>query len=265
MLLEGRSDLLNGGFRRGRRVVTAIAFGWAIGVLSQAWAGPPYLSDDPQPTDLGHWEIYNFAAGSGAPGSLAGEAGLDLNYGAAKDLQLTAVLPLGFESPSEFALSGLRAGPDDVELAAKYRFLHQSDGSWMPDVAFFPRLFTPTADRRFGTGMLGLLVPIWSQKDFGPWSIFGGGGYQINPGADQRNFWQGGVAISRSLGERLSLGAEVYAQTRATVTGGDSRMVNLAATYRWTRHWSLLASAGPAWVNRSDSGYQFYLALKADY
>ena len=28
-----------------------------------ARAGPPYLTDDPDPTDLGHWEIYAFTTG----------------------------------------------------------------------------------------------------------------------------------------------------------------------------------------------------------
>ena len=29
-----------------------------------AVAGPPFLTDDPQPTDTGHWEIYNFVQGA---------------------------------------------------------------------------------------------------------------------------------------------------------------------------------------------------------
>jgi hypothetical protein len=239
-------------------------------VSSPALAGPPYLSDDPETTDVGHWEIYNFATGLGAPsgpssGGLAGEAGFDLNYGAAKDLQLTAVLPLAFGAPSAFSDRGLRGGPGDVELAIKSKVLHQSDGSWMPDVAVFPRLFVPTADRALGAGRLGLLLPIWAQKDFGPWSVFGGGGYQINPGADQRNFWQGGGAISRSFGERLTLGAELFGQTRDTTAGGAYTTLNMAATYRLTKHWSLLGSAGPAWDKARADGYVFYGALKADY
>jgi len=129
----------------------AVAFAVAT-LASPASAGPPYLTDDPQPTDPGHWEIYNYVTGAGAPAGLAGEAGLDLNYGAAKDLQLTAVLPLAFTAPSGDSLDGLRGGPGDIELAVKYRFLHQADGAWTPDVAVFPRLFAPTADHLYGAG-----------------------------------------------------------------------------------------------------------------
>jgi hypothetical protein len=248
-----------------RRIAAALVMAAVALASARALAGPPYLSDDPEPTDVGHWEIYNFAIGAGGPTGLAGEAGFDINYGPAKDWQLTAVLPLGFGGPDAFSENGLRAGPGDVELAVKYRFLHQSDATWTPDVAFFPRLFVPTADRALGTGRLGLLIPIWAQKDFGPWSVFGGGGYQVNPGQGQRNFWQGGGAVSRSFGERLSLGAELYGQTRDTDAGGAYTTLNTAATYRFTPHWSLLTSAGPAWDRARADGYVFYAALKADY
>jgi hypothetical protein len=259
---SGLRDLILSGVKRGAVALGIIAL---AAVSSPALAGPPYLSDDPEPTDVGHWEIYNFAIGAGGPTGLAGETGFDINYGAAKDLQLTAVLPLAYGAPDAFSDKGLRAGPGDVELAIKYKFLHQSDGTWTPAVAFFPRLFVPTADRALGAGRLGLLLPIWAEKDFGPWSVFGGGGYQVNPGPGQRNFWQGGGAIGRSFGERLSLGAELYGQTHDTDAGGAYTTLNMAATYRLTRRWSLLGSAGPAWDRARADGYVFYGALKADY
>jgi len=87
-----------------------------------ARAGPPYVTDDPEPTDTGHWEIYNFITATHTPGDTSGQGGFDINYGAAKDLQLTAVIPIDLES-------GARAGLGDIELAVKYRFLHQADGS----------------------------------------------------------------------------------------------------------------------------------------
>ncbi len=251
--------------RNVRRLIILMAMTVGVGTAGRVQAGPPYLSDDPEPTDVGHWEIYNFAIGAETPADLAGEAGLDLNYGAAKDLQLTAVLPLAFDSAKGSNFGALRSGPGDVELAVKYRFLHQADNSWTPDVAVFPRLFVPTSGHQFGTGKFGLLLPIWAEKDFGPWSVFGGGGYQINPGARQRDFWQGGAAVSRNIGKRLSLGVEAYGQTPDARDGGGYKTVNLAATYKLVKHWSLLASAGPTWIPRSADGYVFYLALKADY
>jgi hypothetical protein len=223
-----------------------------------AWAGPPYVTDDPEPTDTGHWEIYNFVDGAGTPGDLVGEAGFDINYGGAKNLQLTAVIPAAFQNANE-------AGAGDIQLAAKYRFLQQQPGSWAPDVAFFPRVFLNTGTR-YDPERPGLFLPIWAEKDWGPWSLFGGGGLQLNPDAGERNFWQTGVALSRSFGERFSLGAEIYHQTPQDVTAKDFTGVNLGATYLLSRHWTLMVSGGPGVQHARQQGqYDFYAALLASY
>ncbi|HWF00295.1 MAG TPA: hypothetical protein VG248_10905 [Caulobacteraceae bacterium] len=239
---------------------------WLVIALAAApaHAGPPYLTDDPAPTDTSHWEIYNYVQGLGDPAGLGGEGGLDLNYGAAKDLQLTAVLPLAWQNPNGGLGSGLRAGPGTIELAAKYRFLHQSAGSWTPDVSVFPRFFVPTV-ARFGTGRLDLLLPVWGQKDFGKWSVFAGGGYQIDPGAGQMNFWQGGIALDRQVTHAFHLGAELFSAGRASLTTSGYTTLDFASTLRLTPHWSLLASSGPLWEPGGGRGEVFYLSLKADY
>ena len=42
------------GFRR--RMLAAVA-GAAMSLAGAAQAGPPFLTDDPEPVDLGHWEV----------------------------------------------------------------------------------------------------------------------------------------------------------------------------------------------------------------
>jgi len=226
-----------------------------------AWAGPPFVTDDPEPTDTGHWEVYSYISGSHVTGETAGEGGFDLNYGPVKDLQLTATLPLAYAHDDRTHI-----GWGDLELGAKYRFLHQAEGSAMPDVAVFPRLIFPTSGRRFGSGRLQVLLPAWGQKDFGPWSVFGGGGYDINPGAGNRNFWVSGLAATRAISKRLALGAEVYHQTADTVDGKPYTGVNLGALYKLGGPWSLIAAGGPGVQNAREGGrYSFYAALKLDY
>jgi hypothetical protein len=61
-----------------------------------AMAGPPYISDDPEPTDYRHYEIYLFSSGTNTESGTSGASGIDFNYGAARDVQLTAVLPLDY-------------------------------------------------------------------------------------------------------------------------------------------------------------------------
>ena len=96
-----------------------------------ALAGPPYDTDDPEPTDLRHWEVYAFTAGSRAQGSVDGAAGLDLNYGGFKEVQLTATLPIDFATRAGARrrcrarreiplLRGSGRGPLDRRLSARH-------------------------------------------------------------------------------------------------------------------------------------------------
>ncbi|MDE2411407.1 MAG: hypothetical protein KGM18_06470 [Sphingomonadales bacterium] len=216
-----------------------------------AFAGPPFLTDDPQPTELHHWEIYDFVSGEGADGQTSLAGGLDLNYGAVRDVQLTVVLPLEKEP-------GLPLHGGDIELAAKFRFLDHRDRSVPVDVSFFPRVFLPTGRDSHRTR---LLLPLWVEHDAGAWQIFGGGGYTLNPGPGQRDYWQQGVAVNRAINERLQLGLEYFGQ-QADVTGGRAtHLLNLGATLRIGGPFSLLGSFGRG-LNRRQT--VFYSALKFD-
>jgi Putative MetA-pathway of phenol degradation len=243
------------------RHLAHLTVGALLAVVGPAFAGPPYATDDPVPTDRGHWEIYNFVQGGHLDGLTSGEAGIDLNYGGATDLQLTGVLPLAFETGD-----GSHQGFGVIETAAKYRFVHQREDSWVPDVAIFPRVYWPTAQPRYASQKATVLLPLWFGKDLGAWSLFGGGGVQFNPGDGNRNFRVLGLALTRNLTDRLNLGAEVYGRSATTIDGHSLIAVNAGLTYKMTEHWSLLASGGPGLHNAATEGqYAFYLSLKADY
>ena len=161
-------------------------------------------------------------------------------------------------------MAGLRGGTGVVELAAKYKIVHQDDKGWTPDLAVSPRVFIPT-NSRFGPPQANPLPPVWAEKDFGPWHVFGGGGYQINPGAGQRNFWQGGLAVNRTVSRRLSLGVEVFSQTRDTREGGGFPAVDFGVSYNLIGHWSLLTLADPTWNQNGGNGDVFLPISQADY
>jgi hypothetical protein len=234
------------------RLLAALAL---AGATAPAFAGPPYQTDDPEPTELGHWEIYNFVDLSGRGGTFDGEAGLDLNYGAAKGLQLTATLPVAFShSPAD----GWRAGRGDVELGAKYRFLNDQRSGWQ--AAVFPRLILPTSDRDLGGRRVRLLLPLWVQKDLGKTAVFGGGGYEINPGAGNRDFWEARAAVTHELSDRLSIGTEIYWQSEDVRGGGDSTGVDVGMIRKLGGPYSLLLAGGPVFSGGQTS-YRAYAAL----
>lgn len=225
------------------------------GVAAPAIAGPPYLTDDPVPTDTGHWEIYAFTAGEGHGSALAQDLGLDLNYGAVAGVQLTATLPLTF---THEPVEGWRDGTGDVELGAKYRFLDDKKVGF--SAAIFPRAILPTASHSPGE-KARFLLPLWLEKDFkGGASLFGGGGYEVNPGQGNRDFWEGGIAVTKDLGEELSLGTEISWQGSDTVGGTDQTRAGVGSIIKLSEHDNLLISGGPTWADHR-TGYHLYAAF----
>ena len=222
---------------------------------SAAAAGPPYLTDDPVPTDTGHWEIYVFGSGEGAHSALDANAGLDINYGGAKDLQLTATLPLSFtHEPND----GWHSGTGDLELAAKYRFFHDERSGF--SAAVFPRAILPTSSLEHDE-KARFLLPLWVEKDFaGGTSLFGGGGYMFNPGDGNRDFWQAGLALTHDLSEKVSVGAEITRQGSDTVGGTAQTRAGLGSIVTLGDHYTLLFSGGPTWADHR-TAYHFYAAL----
>ena len=240
---------------RGQTLLVAAA---GLAIAAPAWAGPPYVTDDPEPTRTGGWENYAFVSGTNTPGEIAGESGVELNYGGAPNLQLSFDLPVDFHGARAF-----RAGGGDAQVSAKYRFLHPAEASWAPDAAVFPALSLPTGAGAFHTGHISLFLPLWLEKDWRKWSMFGGGGYDINPGAGQRNFALVGWALTRSFSRRLNLGVEIYHETPQAV--GDPSVTNLGfgAVYQLTTHWALMASGGPGLQNAERAGTSaFYASLQ---
>jgi hypothetical protein len=232
--------------------VAALLLGAAA---APAWAGPPYLTDDPAPTDTGHWEIYAFTATEGHRSDVDADAGFDVNYGPVKGVQLTATLPLSF---THAAHEGWHSGTGDAELAVKYRFVNDERSGF--SAAIFPRVILPTASHSPGE-KLRLLLPLWLQKDFaGRTSVFGGGGYTINPGAGNRNFWQAGVAVTHDVSKKVSLGAEIMRQGSDTAGGTAQTRAGLGAIVQLSEHYALLFSGGPTWADHR-TGYHAYAAL----
>src|SRR6185437_12141372 len=101
-----------------RRVGALIGLGLAM-LAHPALAGPPFITDDPEPVDLGHWEVYGFSAGSHVRGDTGGTlGGIEVNNGAAPNLQLHLIVPLAFDKPTG---GPFVTGLADTELGMKYR------------------------------------------------------------------------------------------------------------------------------------------------
>jgi hypothetical protein len=216
-------------------------------------AGPPYETDDPQPTGRGHWEIYTFGTREGASNDFGGSYGVDLNYGPVEGVQLTATLPVAYSQATGSARG-------DIELGVKYRFIH--DEAAGINVAIFPRVILPTAGKDFGTGRVSVLLPVWAQKSFGKWAVFGGGGYTINPGLGQRDFALGSIALTREVSERFSMGIEASRSEPDAIGARAQTSLGLGGSLKLNDSLALLASGGPIFEDDTPLvRYRAYLAL----
>jgi len=246
-----------------RRWTVAACAALAMGMAGAAHAGPPFITDDPEPVDLGHWEVYGFSTGTHVQGDSSGVlAGTEVNYGAAPNLQLHVIVPLAYDAPT---LGSTQVGLGDVELGAKYRFITPGEKDWFPQVGVFPLIEVPTGnpDRGLGDGKTRFFLPVWLQKDFGGWTTYGGGGYWVNPGPGKKDYWFLGWLLQRQVTKQLAIGAEVFHDTAMTVGGRDSAGFNVGGVYDFNEHYHLLFSAGRGLQDARDTNeFSYYLALQ---
>jgi hypothetical protein len=212
---------------------------------SPASAGPPFMTDDPEPVDYQHYELYLFSLGTHVTGETSGVAppSCDCNYGILPNVQLHIQPGMAFAQANG---TPLFLGPGDMEFGVKYRFIEQDKTSWIPSVAVYPLLEAPTGDaaRGLGTGRTHAFVPLWIQKDFGDWTTFGGGGYWINPGPGNKNHWFVGWVLERKITNKLTLGVELFHQTPGEIGGMQATGLNIGGIYDFTDSYHFLFSFG---------------------
>ncbi len=252
----------------------ATAFLW-LAPLS-GWAGPPYLTDDPDPVPLHHWEVYAFATRdrTHSADSVIGPA-LEVNNGVAPNTQIHFVIPQAYASEGGTSARGL----GDTEAGVKYRLLTET--KTRPEIGVFPLVELPTGDqsRGLGNGRTWVKVPVWLQKSFGPWTTYGGGGYAYNSAPGQQNYGYGGLLVQRTLSPRLTLGGEVFLQGASAdgpqsvnvgsagasssdiqVAGArSSALYNVGGSYNFTPDFSLLFTVGHSF--QGDGNSVLYLGL----
>jgi hypothetical protein len=167
---------------------------------STAQAGPPFLTDDPEPVEYQHNEFYVFSILDATKGGATVQApAFEYNYGIAPETQVHIIAPF-----TCFASNGnpTEYGFGDIQLGIKYRFLKETD-DW-PQLGIYPMLMVPSgnADRGLGNGSAWAQLPLWAQKSWGKWTTYGGIGLAINPCSGHNNYLFGGWLLQRKLTEK---------------------------------------------------------------
>jgi hypothetical protein len=215
----------------------------AGGMCAPAAAGPPYQTDDPEPTPYRHFEIYVFGTyGNSSGQGVSGNApSLEVNYGLMPNVQFSVTAPFAAAQPSG---SPLHIGYGGTEVALKVRFMQE--GAGRPQVSFYPAVVLPTASvaAGLGDGLPKVFLPLWAQKTNGSWTYFGGGGVWDNPGLGNRDYTFTGIAATHQIRDGVSIGGELYHRTADTIGGRDSTAVGIGYYAEHGEHHALLASFG---------------------
>ena len=212
-----------------------------LAAAAKLWAGPPFQTDDPEPVDFRHYEFYQFGTVSSTPVETdpTGPA-FEFNWGVVPNVQLHAVLPWGAIRPSNnpiYVPAGVGPsayGLTDMELGAKIRYLKET--KHRPEIGTFTMLEVPTGNvnKGLGVGRVWYKLPVWVQKSWGPWTSYGGAGYQIVHQTQYRSFPYAGWLLQRDIGKRLTLGGEVFSHAKegfATPQTQSATMIDLGGFY----------------------------------
>ena len=138
--------------------IAGIIFGieWWL-TISLVEAGPPFVTDDPEPPPPGGWEINVPFILERTPGKTEMDSPLfDLNYGIAK-VQLKLEIPV--EDRDDDDGTGTSVGTGDLLIGVKWRFLNNEHAQFQ--LGTYPQLLLPTGDRARGPrpGSVGIRVP----------------------------------------------------------------------------------------------------------
>jgi hypothetical protein len=215
---------------------------FALALSSALWSGPPFFTDDPVPVNLHNWEFYlasqHFIASDAVTGTLPH---VEINYGAITNVQLHLIMPMAFAKPKGLPF---QYGPGDIEFGVKLRFIGETRSR--PQIGTFPRIELPAGSMSLGLGggYIQVLLPIWLQKSRGAWTTYGGGGYGINPGPGNKNYWMLGWEVQRDLSRSVTVGAEVISNSPKALGETGETALNLGALLSVGKGQSLIFSAG---------------------
>jgi hypothetical protein len=202
-------------------------------------AGPPFQTDDPDPVPWHHYEAYLFVTSDRAHGGSSWVVpAFEFNIGAAPNLQLHLIVPGALVTPQG------NYGIGDIELGAKYRFLKES--AKQPEIGTFAMLELPSGNSNLGlgNGQLWARLPLWIQKSRGPWTTYGGAGYQINHAPGMKDSFFAGWLVQRQITKKVILGTEFYDQQAQSVGTRHQAYMDAGGYYNFHGDFSLLFMMG---------------------
>jgi hypothetical protein len=225
-----------------------ITFLYLIFVSSPIFAGPPFISDDPENLEAHHVEIDLYTNYSiNGKDSTIDLPGIEIDYGITSDLELDWAGFYTFAYSDNIDTQNASA-IGDMQIESKYSFVHETHD--VPQIAFAPIYTVPSgnAKRNLGNGRSTLLLPLWAQKTIASWTIYGGGGYLLNSASDEKNYLLGGVVAEHNINDNWTVGSEIYSTGSQSISFKASTLLNLGCIYHISKTLNMNASAGHSFI-----------------
>jgi hypothetical protein len=224
-------------------VLTFLLCSWCIHV---SYAGPPFLTDDPEPVSFKHWEFYISSVNTIHSDNWTGTSPhLEVNYGLISNVQVHLLLPMNYtytvHQTPDF-------GYGNTEFGVKYRFLSETENR--PQIGIFPIIQIPTIKNpEFSNGKTQLFIPVWAQKSWGKFTSYGGLGYNINPGINNKDWILTGWEIQYDFSPLIMLGGELY--NRSADSNGSKSVTgcNIGGSINFTEKFHFIFSLGHSLIN----------------
>ena len=205
------------------------------------YAGPPFNTDDPQPVDYKHWEYYISSINTFQPGAWTGTSPhFEVNYGLISNVQVHLLLPMNYDYTRN---EGTNFGYAYTEFGMKYRFVQESEN--IPQIGVFPIVEIPTIkNNEFSNGKAQIYLPVWAQKSWDKLTTYGGVGYWINPGTNNKNWIFSGWEIQYDFSPVFTFGGELYYHSANTIDSKSVTAFNLGGLINFTEKFHIIFSVG---------------------
>ena len=199
---------------------------------ANAFAGPPFETDDPVPVACHNIEVDIAQARQGSDMATSTPTG-EIDYGPTQNIEVSIAGQSG-----------------EVQLGSALRFV--TENATRPQVAFLPSI-TFKSD-----GTSETFLPIWLQKSWGPWTAFGGGGIS-------QNIVFSGVALQHDLPGGSALGVEFFHSRPRSPAGEFRTNFNVGYTYQIGERHAIMLAVGRSLIHSSArvlfyAGYQVIVA-----
>ncbi len=207
-----------------------------------AWAGPPFVTDDPETPPWHSWEINIPLTIERTRSELAVEMPLfDLNCGFRPDVQLKVEFPLLYVHPVG---GSQQLGWGGTLLGAKWRFIEE--GERLPQLGIYRQVHLSTGNSRrgLGEGQPSYIFPLIAQKSWDKSTLYGDLGYVVQTREGTRDYWYEGVVLLYELDEGLELGGELFGNSAKEVGGRSAGALNMGGQWEIRNGYNLLFSAG---------------------